>query len=285
MKRIRVGGVPEHFNLPWHLCIEEGKFQEQGLTIEWKDFPGGTGAMNNALRNNEIDVAIILTEGIVKDISAGNPSKIVQVYVESPLIWGIHVDANSPYQVLGELETTKVAISRPGSGSQLMAYVNAKNLGWKLSEENFETVQDIDGAVRALKEDKAQYFMWEHFTTKPLVDNGTFKRVADCPTPWPCFVVAAGNNFLNKNSGDLGKLLHIINRETAQIKERPEIEKVFANRYGQKVEDIREWLKITNWSNKQISEKELQKVQKTLLELNLVLEILPTSYFIYNLPQ
>jgi hypothetical protein len=39
--------------------------------------------------SGETDIAIILTEGIVKDIVAGNDSKIVQVYVESPLIWGI----------------------------------------------------------------------------------------------------------------------------------------------------------------------------------------------------
>jgi hypothetical protein len=48
------------------------------------------------LRDGETDIAVILTEGIVKDIVAGNPSKIVQVYVESPLIWGIHV---APIQI------------------------------------------------------------------------------------------------------------------------------------------------------------------------------------------
>jgi hypothetical protein len=37
--------------------------------------------------DGETDIAVILTEGIVKDIVAGNPSKIVQVYVESPLIY------------------------------------------------------------------------------------------------------------------------------------------------------------------------------------------------------
>jgi hypothetical protein len=40
--------------------------------------------MCQMLRDGETDIAVILTEGIVKDIVAGNPSKIVQVYVESP---------------------------------------------------------------------------------------------------------------------------------------------------------------------------------------------------------
>ncbi|HBO30887.1 MAG TPA: ABC transporter substrate-binding protein, partial [Leeuwenhoekiella sp.] len=29
MTTIRIGGVPEHFNLPIHLCIEEGLFAEK----------------------------------------------------------------------------------------------------------------------------------------------------------------------------------------------------------------------------------------------------------------
>ncbi len=98
MKTIRIGGVPEHFNLPWHLAMEEGDFEKENLQIQWKDFPGGTGDLNSALRNNEIDVAVILTEGIIKDIIAGNKSKIVQTYVQSPLVWGIHVAHKSNYQ-------------------------------------------------------------------------------------------------------------------------------------------------------------------------------------------
>jgi hypothetical protein len=38
------------------------------------------------LRDGETDIAVILTEGIVK-ISLQEINKIVQVYVESPLIW------------------------------------------------------------------------------------------------------------------------------------------------------------------------------------------------------
>jgi TRAP-type uncharacterized transport system substrate-binding protein len=41
------------------------------------------------------------------------------------------VAANSKYKTVSDLEDTKVAISRQGSGSQLMAYVNADNHSWK----------------------------------------------------------------------------------------------------------------------------------------------------------
>jgi hypothetical protein len=52
MLTVRVGGVPEHFNLAWHLAIESGMFTSKGIQIDWVDVPGGTGAMCKALRNN-----------------------------------------------------------------------------------------------------------------------------------------------------------------------------------------------------------------------------------------
>ena len=49
-------------------------------------FSGGTGDMCQALRLKEIDIAIVLTEGIVRDIN-NKSSKILQTYVETPLSW------------------------------------------------------------------------------------------------------------------------------------------------------------------------------------------------------
>ncbi len=283
MKTIKVGGVPEHFNLPWHLCIEEKLFETRGLNVIWKDFPGGTGAMNKALRSGEIDVAVILTEGILKDIISGNESKIVQTYIGSPLVWGIHVAAGSKYKSVEELENTKAAISRKGSGSHLMAYVNAQNHHWNTGNLKFEIVKDLDGAVKALREDKAQYFMWEHFTTKPLVDNHTFRRLADCPTPWPCFVIAARNESLKNEPERIKTMLEILNTETKRFKDLPKIAEKLAEKYDQRIEDIQKWLDITHWSQEQITEAEIEKVQDKLLELNLISKKQPSSEFIHNL--
>ena len=283
MKKIRVGGVPEHFNLPWHLCMDEGDFRYEGIDLEWIDFPDGTGAMNKALRNNEIDVAVILTEGIIKDISAGNPSRIIQSYIETPLIWGIHVNPDSPYNNLDDLKDTKAAISREGSGSQLMAYVNAANLGWDIDKLDFEIVGDIHGAVAALEDDSAQYFMWEKYTTKPWVDNGKFKRIGECPTPWSCFVIAAREDFIDEIEHDLAKMLGVVNAKSASFKEIPGIEKELASRYGIRIEDIVTWLNITAWSQHQLAAEELTKVQETLEKLDLIPSNLPSSQFLYDL--
>ncbi|WP_272959435.1 substrate-binding domain-containing protein [Zunongwangia profunda] len=283
MKTLKVGGVPEHFNLPWHLCIENDEFKNQDINVIWKDFPDGTGAMTRALRNGEIDVAVLLTEGAVKDIISGNEARIVQSYIASSLIWGIHVDAGSDYQSIEDLAGKKVAISRVGSGSQLMAYVNAQNQAWDPSKLEFEIIGDINGAVKALKEGRADYFMWEHFTTKPLVDNGTFRRVADCPTPWPCFVIAVKNEILKIDYADVRKMIDIVNQKSSEILNIPGIDEVFAERYGQKIEDIRKWMEITSWSQQQITEADLEEVQQQLLRLDLISNTIDSSCILYNL--
>ena len=270
MKTIKIAGVPEHFNLPWHLCIDNGEFENIGINLEWSDVPEGTGKMCQMLRDGTTDIAVILTEGIVKDINAGNPSKIVQVYVESPLIWGIHVDAKSKFKSIADIENTKIAISRYGSGSQLMAYVNANNQGWKTDNLQFEVVNTIDGAVEALTNGTANYFMWERFMTKPLVDKGIFRRVGDCPTPWPCFVIAVRDEILKKHPNTIAQILEVINLTTQEFKEIPNIDVTLASKYHQKIEDISEWLSLTEWSQNQLTKEMLNKIQNQLFDLKII---------------
>ena len=190
MKIVRIGGVPEHFNYAWYIGLKKNAFKAQGIDLRWVDCPGGTGQMTEALKQNSIDMAIVLTEGIIKAISDGISSKIVQNFVESPLIWGVHVATGSNYTKASELKNTQAAISRMGSGSHLMAYLQAQKLGWNTTRElHFKIIKNLEGGVKALRESEADYFLWEKYTTKPLVDSGVFRRIGECPTPWPCFVI------------------------------------------------------------------------------------------------
>ncbi|WP_297794845.1 substrate-binding domain-containing protein [uncultured Eudoraea sp.] len=283
MKAVKIVGVPEHFNFPWLMAINEGAFKSRGIELIWEDVPEGTGRMSSMLKNGEADLAIILTEGIVKSIIEGNPSKIVQEFIASPLQWGIHVAAKSDYQILDDLKNKTVAISRFGSGSHLMSFVNAQNLGWDTTSLDFHVVNTLNGAIEALTEGSADYFMWEHFTTKPIVDKGIFRRLADCPTPWPCFVIAATDSFIKENKGCLRHILETINRYTSEFKRIPSIDRTLANNYGQQLEDIREWLSMTQWSQTQIDVQTIEIVQDQLLKLDLTDHKLEVNNLITNL--
>lgn len=284
MNEVNIGGVPEHFNLAWYLTLKDGEYKEKGINLRWHDYHGGTGEMCNALRHGDIDIAVILTEGIIKDIIAGNPSKIVQTFVQTPLVWGIHVAHNAPYKTVEDLKGTKAAISRYGSGSHLMAYINAENNEWNLDKDlDFEVIKDLDGAVKGLTEGIADYFLWEKFTTKPLVDEGTFRRIDDCPSPWPCFVIAVRDDFIESNKENLETILEIINNTTIEFKDIPSIDKTIANRYKQQLDDVQEWLGITEWSQELIDKKTVMSVQNKLFALKIIPEIVDYKKLIYEL--
>lgn len=271
MLNLKIGGVPEHFNYPWYITLKNKEFTNQNINLRWQDYPGGTGQMCKALRAGEVDIAIVLTEGIIKDIINGNPSKITQTFVKSPLIWGIHVSAKSKFKKIEDLENATVAISRFGSGSHLMAIVNAHNNGWNINNLKFKVVGDLQGGIDALTNDEADYFMWEHFTTKPLVDNNTFRRLGDCPTPWPCFVVAVRNEILENNFDEVKKVLDIVNNCTSDFKNIDNIDKTLAVRYEQQLEDIQEWLSITEWNDGEpVNEKLITTIQNKMIGFNVI---------------
>mgnify|MGYP003562744543 CR=1 FL=1 len=271
MFKVKIGGVPEHFNLPWYLTLKDGLYKKQGINLRWQDCPGGTGEMCSYLRSGEIDIAVILTEGIIKDMVNGNDCKIVQTYVSSPLIWGIHVANSALFKTPNDLRGTRAAISRKGSGSHLMAYVNAENLGWNLDLDlKFEIINDLAGGIHALTRNQADYFLWESFTTKPYVDQKILKKIGECPTPWPCFVIAVRNAFIEDHKNELKTILDIINKCTNSFKSLENIDQMISERYQQKLEDVRQWLSLTEWSQKVPDESTMLNVQRQLKSLSII---------------
>ena len=284
MINLKIGGVPEHFNYPWYITLKNKEYTKHNINLRWQDFHGGTGQMCKALREGTVDIAIVLTEGIIKDIAAGNPSKIVQTYVKSPLIWGIHVAAKSSFKSISDLENATIAISRYGSGSHLMAIVNAYNQGWDISNLKFKVVKDLQGGIDALSNGSADYFMWEHFTTKPYVDNGIFRRIDDCPTPWPCFVIAVRNEILDQNPEAVKNVLNVINETTKDFKKNKGIDVILAERYEQQLEDKKEWLSITEWNDgKPITSNLITRIQNKMITFNVIDEKKNSKGFIKNM--
>lgn len=270
MKKVKIIGVPEHFNYPWKMSIDSGDFAAVGIDLEWTDVPEGTGKMCEMLREQQTDLAIILTEGIFKDIAAGNPTVLVQEYVSSPLQWGIFVAHDSPYQSVADLRNKKAAISRYGSGSQLMALVNANQQGWGSDEVNFEVINTLDGAIEALQNQQADYFMWDRFMTQPVVDKGIFRRVGICPTPWQSFVLVGRADFVQHNRALVASLLEVINTTTAEFKIIPSIDRTISEVFDQDIDNVQEWLSVTQWSQKQMNKKVFSQIVADLQQYKII---------------
>lgn len=271
MKRFKIGGVPEHFNLPWRLAIEEGKFKAAGVELHWSDMTGGTGQMIKGLQAGSLDIAVLLTEGITRAILKGLDAKIISVYVQSPLCWGIHAPVDQSIRELNDLDGATFAISREGSGSHLMSYVLAQREGWESSSLSFEVVGDVYGGLWALNNGEADGFLWEKYTTQPFVDQAKCKRIGEVYTPWPCFVIAVRNEVLASEEALLNVVLSIVQERAAQLKQAADSPEVLAWRYALKKDQVAAWLNETEWCYAtNLANAELQKTVDTLLELALI---------------
>jgi sulfonate transport system substrate-binding protein len=240
--------VPEHYNLPIHLAKEQKAFSKRGIDLEWSDFGGGTGQMTKALRDGDVDVCLLLTEGIIADIIKGNPSKIISEYVLTPLTWGVHTGFDNSLSDYRNIFDKKYAISRFGSGSHLMAIVDAESKGYHLDNDQFVVIKDIKGALPSLKANETDVFYWEKYTTKPHVDSGDLKKLGEYRTPWPCFVIAATDEILEKYPDQIIRLLRVIHDQCDRFMENRDAIAIAANRYGLRIEDAERWYNSTEWA-------------------------------------
>lgn len=245
--KIRVGGVPEHFNFPWHLALENRTFANQNLQVEFIEVPGGTGAMTRMLNQGELDAAVLLTEGGVADIANGSSNRLVKVYAESPLIWGIHVSAQSDIQEISQAQGKRYAISRFGSGSHLMAIVDNAERGWPTDDMDFVVIKNLKGARAALKAKEVDVFMWEKYMTKPLVDSGEFRRIGERIVPWPSFCVSVRKEVLDQQSDQVKKILEIVQDTAKQFRNSVDAVDIISNRYQLLKPDTQAWFDHTRW--------------------------------------
>lgn len=262
--------LTEHFSTPLHFA--QTHF---GLNADLRPFPTGTGALTASLKDNSIDVAIGLTEGFVSDLGKAKASaeapvyKLVGTYVTSPLCWAISVGADSAINGAQDLKGTRVGVSRIGSGSYVMSYVLADQHGWlETSKAPFDVVPlgDFKALRRGVNEgDSADFFMWEHFTTKKYYDNGELKRVGEIYTPWPSWMVVARD----AQDGRVGELLEKLSQGVKYFREHREesVEHITGTMEYSK-EDAEAWLKTVQFSDDvrgvkpSVVEKTIQILQK-----------------------
>ena len=273
MKGFKIGGVPEHFNLPWRMGIEDGRFRKEGIHLHWSDMGGGTGQMIRGLETGSIDIAVLLTEGVTKAILQGLDAKILNVYVTTPLHWGIHVPFNGDIDSVEQLEDQTFAISREGSGSHLMAYVKASQEGWDPNKLKFNIIGDIYGGLWALENNEAQAFLWEKYTTHPYTEQGKCKYIGEVVTPWPCFAIAVRTEVYNENKELLDKMCGIVGQKAKELKANDNVIDLISWRYNLRRRHVENWLNETDWNYDGIKYPlAFEKAVKYLIKLNLLTE-------------
>ncbi len=255
----RVGGVPEHFNLPWHLAIENNVLAGENLRLQFINFTGGTGQILKALGDREIEIALVLTESCFA-YQLYNPNvRMVKVYVETPLIWGIHVAAKSRLMKVDEIRGCRFAVSRFGSGSHLMALVDHQMRNWPIEMIRLVEVGGLEAARKSLAKGESDVFLWERYTTSQLVQSNEFRRLDDRKAPWPAFVAAVHVDTIDSSGSALKVILARIQQLANQWLQAPHdaashvaashvAADLIASRYQLELAQVKQWLQQTEWS-------------------------------------
>ncbi len=270
-QKIRIGGVPEHFNYPWKFALENNIFLKQNIEIEWFYYPSGTGSMIEAIRNKKLDIAIMLTEGAVASICNGLEAKIIKQYITSPLIWGIHTGKFSTIKGIGESKDKIYSISRFNSGSHLMAMLESHIRQSEINDSQWLISNNLNQSIIDLNENKADLFFWEKYTTKPFVDKGEINRISEFVTPWSCFQMVADVDSINEKKDEIMSVLKIINFVGKQFMTSDNSIDLIIENYNMLPEDAKNWFYSTEWNTDfDISEKMLFNVLFSLKSLNVI---------------
>ena len=128
-----------------------------------------------------------------------------------------------------------------------MAIVDAAERKWD-TDLDFQVIKNLDGARKALAAGDADVFMWEQFTTQPLVDNGEFRRVGIRKTLWPAFVIAVNETFLQQQADVVQTALRVINQQSSDLMQDSDAVPLIAQRYGLQVDQVKQWFSLTEWN-------------------------------------
>lgn len=244
--------------------------------------------MTALLRDDSIDLAIGLTEGWVAGLLTPQGQKekgysIVGSWGENPLRWSIVTGKDRQgLNSVKDLTTggvqkgkVKVGVSRMGSGSHVMAFVLAQREGWKAEDVNFEVLGPFKELRDGVNQSKADFFMWEHFTTKGYWDEGETKELkwlGEIYTPWPSWCVAASEKTFPRPEGDerLERFFGAVDKGKKMfLDQQDECVRLLGTRelgcyYGE--QDAREWLKGVKFfdSTKGVDETMVDEVIKVL---------------------
>jgi ABC-type nitrate/sulfonate/bicarbonate transport system substrate-binding protein len=135
-----------------------------------------------------------------------------------------------------------------------MGFVLADEQGW-LSSTNptpfeFIPLQTFEKLREGVNNSTADFFMWEHFTSKKYYDNGEIKRVGEIYTPWSSWKIVA-TTALKQDDERLEEMFEKIDKGVRYFEgNKEEAVKYISTKLDYSEGDAREWLKTVKFSAK-----------------------------------
>lgn len=181
-----------------------------------------------------------------------------------PTGWAISTGAARPeISNIDSLNGRKIGVSRLGSGSYVMGFVLADQQGW-LSQKpagsssssssspysDFVVLNTFENLRKAVNSGEADFFMWEHFTSKRYYDSGDIRKVGEIYTPWSSWKIVASTKLVRDGQLDL-RLHNLFDKLDKGIQHfnnnHDEAVTYISTELDYSEEDAREWLRTVRF--------------------------------------
>jgi hypothetical protein len=133
-----------------------------------------------------------------------------------------------------------------------MGFVLADQQGWLSSPSTppFEVIplQTFDKLRAAVNDSSADFFMWEHFTSKRYYDNGEIKKIGEIYTPWSSWKIVARTG-IEQGDQRLEEMFEKIDRGVRYFEgNKDESVKYISEKLDYSEADAREWLETVRFA-------------------------------------
>lgn len=146
-----------------------------------------------------------------------------------------------------------------------MGFVLADQQGWLSSSQDSAAGNTTGGPFSdtvvlnnfeklraAVNSGEADFFMWEHFTSKKFYDAGEIRRVGEIYTPWSSWKIVASTKLTGASSASLdGRVKELFTKLDQGVKHfnenQDEAVTYISTELGYTEPDAREWLKTVRF--------------------------------------
>ena len=157
------------------------------------------------------------------------------------------------------------------SGSHIMSFVLADERNWLKSPAQAPFDFVVCGPFKPLRDavnnGDADFFMWEHFTSKKFFDDGTLKHVGEILTPWNAWYIASRGE--KENPQVIDTLLPALEKGVKYFEEnQAESVQFICDNMEYSKEDAEEWCKGVKFTKKPgtYDAETMKKTHVTLLK-------------------
>ena len=133
-----------------------------------------------------------------------------------------------------------------------MGFVLADQQSWLSPDPQPFTViplQTFEHLRAGVNSGEADFFMWEHFTSKKYYDNGSIKKIGEIYTPWPSWHIVARTGLSEEQERGLEEMFEKIDKGVRYFEgNKEESVRYISGKLDYSASDARAWLKTVRFS-------------------------------------